>query len=61
VEPEDINVAGVPLGKPLGQAAFQEFSASFRGKLIRPDDDSYDEARAVYNAMIERRPALIAR
>ncbi|MCA1730865.1 MAG: FAD-binding oxidoreductase [Actinobacteria bacterium] len=61
MEPEDINVAGVPLGKPLGQAAFQEFSASFRGKLIRPDDDSYDEARAVYNAMIERRPALIAR
>jgi FAD/FMN-containing dehydrogenase len=33
----------------------------FSGTLIGPDDDGYDAARSVYNGMIDRRPALIAR
>ena len=41
-------------------AARQEL-ASFEGTLIGPDDAGYDEARQVYNAMIDTRPALIAR
>jgi hypothetical protein len=33
----------------------------FEGQLIGPEDSAYEEARQVYNAMIDRHPALIAR
>lgn len=36
------------------------FKAGFRGDLIEPTDARYDEARALYNAMIDKRPRLIA-
>ncbi|MFI0239911.1 FAD-binding oxidoreductase [Streptomyces sp. NPDC016845] len=42
------------------QAATREL-ADFSGELIGPQDSAYAEARAVYNAMIDRRPALVAR
>jgi FAD/FMN-containing dehydrogenase len=43
------------------EAQVEAFQASLRGQLIRPGDSNYDEARAVYNGMIDRRPAFIAR
>jgi hypothetical protein len=43
------------------QAARAELSASFAGELIGPEDAGYEEARAVHNGMIDRRPGLIAR
>jgi FAD/FMN-containing dehydrogenase len=34
---------------------------TFQGELIRPDDPGYEVARRVWNGMIDKRPALIAR
>ncbi len=45
----------------LDEAILQKFKASLRGLLIQPNDAGYDEARQVYNGMIDRRPRLIAR
>ena len=42
-------------------AARQELGATFSGTLIGPEDSGYDDARAVFNAMIDRHPSLIAR
>ena len=33
----------------------------FRGALLRPGEEGYDEARRVWNGAVDRRPALIAR
>ena len=38
-----------------------ELRESLRGELIAPGDGAYDEARKVYNGMIDRRPAAIIR
>jgi len=34
--------------------------AGFEGRQVGPEEGGYDEARSVYNAMIDRRPALVA-
>jgi hypothetical protein len=39
----------------------ETFKASLRGELLRPGDTDYDEARKVWNGMIDKRPGLIAR
>ncbi|MCX9082279.1 MAG: FAD-dependent oxidoreductase [Candidatus Methanoperedens sp.] len=48
-------------GSVLDEAAVQKFKASLRGELIRPDDGGYDDARKVWNGMMDKRPAMIAR
>src|SRR5437588_12569783 len=45
----------------LEEPTVQQFAAWLRGPLLRPGDDGYDAARRVWNGMIDRRPALIAR
>ena len=39
----------------------EPFRASLRGELLLPGDDSYETARKVWNGMVDKRPALIAR
>ncbi|MEP6665400.1 MAG: FAD-binding oxidoreductase [Nocardioidaceae bacterium] len=44
-----------------GSADFDSLSETLRGRLITPTEPDYDEARKVYNGMIDRRPAAMAR
>ncbi|GAB3786756.1 FAD-binding oxidoreductase [Nocardioides ungokensis] len=44
----------------LGTAAYDDLAALLRGRLVTPDHADYDAVRAVYNGMIDRRPAAIA-
>jgi FAD/FMN-containing dehydrogenase len=45
----------------LAAATIEAFSGQLRGKLLQQGDPGYDEARKIWNGMIDRRPALIAR
>jgi FAD/FMN-containing dehydrogenase len=43
------------------EALASEFAEGFRGDLLAAGDDGFEQARKLFNAMIDRRPALIAR
>lgn len=45
----------------LTKGQFNELKGLLRGELLEANDAGYDDARAVWNAMIDRRPALIVR
>jgi hypothetical protein len=45
----------------LDETAIQEPVSHLRGRLLRPNDIGYEEARQVFNGMINKHPALIAR
>jgi FAD/FMN-containing dehydrogenase len=45
----------------LQRATAEGLRGAFRGQLVGPGDRGYAAARQVYNAMIDKRPALIAR
>jgi FAD/FMN-containing dehydrogenase len=48
-------------GGGLSGRTAEDLAARLRGEVIRPEDPGYDGARAVWNGMIDRRPALVAR
>ena len=48
-------------GTTLAEETIQDFKHRLQGELIRPQDGTYEAARAVWNGIIDRRPALIAR
>jgi len=45
----------------ISPEALQAFKAGFKGAVLAPEDAAYDETRKIWNAMIDRRPGLIAR
>ncbi len=47
--------------KGLPAAEVDDLRSRFRGTVIAPGDGAYDDARKIWNAMIDRKPALIAR
>jgi len=47
--------------KTLSEEQVTAFGSSLRGPLVKPGEDGYDEARTVWNAMIDRKPALVVR
>jgi hypothetical protein len=48
-------------GTAIADGSIEAFRAAFHGETIRPEDASYDNARRIWNASIDRRPGLIAR
>ncbi len=45
----------------VNEQSLTAYRAQLRGTVIQPEDPGYDAARRVYNAMIDKRPRLIAR
>ena len=46
-------------GANVDTEAVQTLSMGLRGPVLGPDDAGYDDARAIWNGLIDRRPALI--
>jgi FAD/FMN-containing dehydrogenase len=51
----------IDVDQTVDGSAVAAFASQLRGELILPGDAAYDSARQVWNGMIDRRPALIAR
>src|SRR5437879_126744 len=45
----------------LSDRQIDELRVGFEGEIVLPGDGGYDSARTIWNAMIDRRPAVIAR
>ncbi|WP_339886484.1 FAD-binding oxidoreductase, partial [Vreelandella maris] len=45
----------------LTSTAIKEFKTGFAGSVLLPDNPQYDEVRQIWNAMIDRRPSMVAR
>jgi FAD/FMN-containing dehydrogenase len=58
----NVEIRGVAGGsKSIDNARIESLKSALRGSLMRAGDPGYDAARTIWNAMIDRRPALIVR
>jgi FAD/FMN-containing dehydrogenase len=55
------NGVGSRVGAELDDATVAGFKDSLHGEVLVPDDLAYDGARTIWNRLIDKRPALIAR
>jgi hypothetical protein len=56
-----VTIQGSDLGTSiLEEAVVEGFKGSLQGSLFRPGEPGYEDARQIWNGMIDRRPALIA-
>src|ERR1044071_10182465 len=44
----------------LAEGSIAELAAAMRGRLVRPSDSDYDQARAIWNGAHDRYPSLVA-
>ncbi|TCR91667.1 FAD-binding oxidoreductase [Rhizobium sp. BK376] len=58
----DLSLATLEKGRAVvSGAAIDALALGFRGALLTPDDPAYDETRAIWNGMIDKRPGIIFR
>lgn len=53
------NTISIPASTTSDAPPFDELASRTRGRVILPSDAAYDEARSVYNAMIDRHPVAV--
>jgi FAD/FMN-containing dehydrogenase len=58
----DLNLATLEKGRTtVSAAALEALTSGFRGTILTPEHKDYDEARAIWNGMIDKRPGIIFR
>ncbi len=45
----------------INGSAVEDFGASLRGELLLSGENGYEEARKIWNGMIDKKPTLVAR
>jgi len=58
---EQIGLPSVTVVNKMSKIALEGLREQLRGQLITPEDPDYDAARAVFNAMVDKRPAGVIR
>ena len=59
---DNLNLTTLERGRTsIDSAAIDALAAGFRGSLVSNSDANYEETRAIWNAMVERKPGRLRR